>query len=114
MLVERGLRGSRAFCDAPPIALDKVVANLNIEMIGRPEPGNERKCWFTGAGYSDFAEICAGALGAEQIGVVEFRMGNQLFWVLMYGVMMYGVRVKGQSKTISSATAWRVYSVPLL
>ncbi len=76
---ERGLRGSRAFCEAPPIALDKVVANLNIEMIGRPEPGNERKCWFTGAGYSDFAEICEGALGAEQIEVVEFRMGNQLF-----------------------------------
>ena len=40
---------------------------------------------------------------------LSFRMGNQLFWVLMYGV-----RVKGQSKTISSATAWRVYSVPLL
>ncbi len=76
---ERGLRGSRAFCEAPPIPLDKVACNLNIEMIGRPEPGNERKCWFTGAGYSDFAAICEGALGAEQVGVVEFRMGNQLF-----------------------------------
>ena len=46
---------------------------------------------------------------------LSFRMGNQMFWVFIeMHEGMYGVRVKGQSKTISSATAWRVYSVPLL
>lgn len=76
---ERGLRGSRAFCERPPLPLDRVVANLNIEMIGRPEEGKREKCWFTGAGYSDFATICEVALGGEGIEVVDFRMGNQLF-----------------------------------
>jgi hypothetical protein len=76
---ERGLLGSRGFCERPPVPLERVVANLNIEMIGRPEAGNEKKCWFTGAGYSDFASICELALAGEQIGVVDFRMGNQLF-----------------------------------
>jgi hypothetical protein len=76
---ERGLRGSRAFCERPPVPLERVSANLNIEMIGRPEKGKERKCWITGAGYSDFAEVCAQALATEQVEVVPFRMADSLF-----------------------------------
>ncbi|MCK5941465.1 MAG: M28 family peptidase [Planctomycetes bacterium] len=76
---EQGLKGSRAFCERPPLPIERVVANLNIEMIGRPEPGNERKCWITGAGYSDFAAICEQALSGEGIGVVDFRMADRLF-----------------------------------
>ena len=77
---ERGLRGSRAFCDRPPVPLDKVIANLNIEMLGRPEAGKQKQCWFTGAGYSDFASVCEAALVSTGVGVVDFPMGNQLFW----------------------------------
>ena len=77
---ERGLRGSRAFCDRPPVPLDKVIANLNIEMLGRPEAGKQKQCWFTGAGYSDFASVCEAALISTGVGVVDFPMGNQLFW----------------------------------
>ena len=77
---ERGLRGSRAFCDRPPVPLDKVIANLNIEMLGRPEAGKQKQCWFTGAGYSDFASVCEAALVSKGVGVVDFPMGNQLFW----------------------------------
>jgi len=76
---ERGLQGSRAFCERPPVPLDRVAANLNIEMIGRPEEGKERKCWVTGSGYSDFADVCAQALGEEQVEVVPFRMADSLF-----------------------------------
>ena len=76
---ERGLRGSRAFCERPPVPLERVSANLNIEMIGRPEKGNQRKCWITGAGYSDFAEVCAQALATEQVEVIPFRMADSLF-----------------------------------
>jgi hypothetical protein len=32
---ERGLWGSRYFVDYPPVALDRIVAQLNIDMIGR-------------------------------------------------------------------------------
>ena len=77
---ERGLRGSRAFCDRPPVPLEKVIANLNIEMLGRPEAGKQKQCWFTGAGYSDFASVCEAALVSAGVGVVDFPMGNQLFW----------------------------------
>jgi len=76
---EKGLTGSRAFCDRPPLPLDRIVANLNIEMIGRPAEGNQSKCWFTGPGYSDFAAICEPALARAEIGVVAFRMANALF-----------------------------------
>lgn len=76
---ERGLLGSKAFCAQPPLPLESIVANLNIEMIGRPEPGNEGKAWVTGSGFSDFASICDGALAKTGGSLVEFRMANQLF-----------------------------------
>jgi hypothetical protein len=40
---EKGLWGSRYFAEFPPVDLTKVVANLNMDMIGRTK----------GAGYSD-------------------------------------------------------------
>ncbi len=40
---EKGLWGSRYFCQFPPVDITKVVANLNIDMIGRSKP----------AGYTD-------------------------------------------------------------
>ncbi len=76
---ERGLLGSKAFCEQPPVPLDQIVAVLNIEMIGRPEVGNEGKAWVTGSGYSDFASICDEAFKKTGSGLVEFRMANQLF-----------------------------------
>ena len=76
---ERGLLGSKAFCAQPPVPLVRIVANINIEMIGRPEKGNEGKAWVTGSGFSDFASICDAALRKSGGGLVEFRMANQLF-----------------------------------
>lgn len=76
---ERGLRGSKAFCERPPVPIERVVANLNIEMIGRPQDGRQGKAWITGASYSDFAEICAGALGKTGVELVEFPMAMRLF-----------------------------------
>lgn len=76
---EKGLRGSAAFAERPPFPLDRVVANLNIEMIGRPESGRERAAWITGADYSDFAAIAAPALQRAGIELVEFELATQLF-----------------------------------
>ena len=46
---ERGGIGSRHFLDNPPIPLTQIVANLNFEMLGRPDPkvGADR-LWLTG------------------------------------------------------------------
>lgn len=76
---ERGLKGSAAFCAKPPLPLAKVAANLNLEMLGRPEPGNEGKAWITGAGYSDFAAIVGEALHKGGVDVIEFDMADRLF-----------------------------------
>ncbi len=76
---ERGLLGSAAFCERPPVPLDHIVANLNIEMIGRPEPGNEGKAWITGSDLSDFAAIVEAPLQRAGVLLVDFRMADQLF-----------------------------------
>ena len=76
---ERGLLGSRAFVARPPVPLDKVVANLNLEMLGRPEPGKEGKAWLTGVEYSDFAAIAAPALQRGGVELTSFGMARQLF-----------------------------------
>lgn len=76
---ERGLRGSSAFCERPPVPLDHIVANLNIEMIGRPEPGNEGKAWLTGPGLSDLPKVVEAPLQRAGVLLVDFRMADRLF-----------------------------------
>lgn len=46
---ERGGIGSRHFLDNSPVPLTQIVANLNFEMLGRPDPkvGSD-KLWLTG------------------------------------------------------------------
>jgi len=76
---EKGLRGSLAFAAHPPVPLDSVVADVNIEMIGRPLPGKEKQAWITGPGYSDFAAIAGPALQRAGIELVDFHMQDPLF-----------------------------------
>ena len=46
---ERGGYGSRHFRDNPPVPLTQIVANLNFEMLGRPDPNvGADKLWLTG------------------------------------------------------------------
>lgn len=47
---EIGLLGTEEYLDHPVVALDATVANLNFEMIGRPDPlvGGAGKLWLTG------------------------------------------------------------------
>lgn len=76
---ERGLRGSAAFVERPPVPRDQIVANINLEMLGRPERGNEKKAWITGPGYSDFATIVGAALQKGGVQAIDFKMADQLF-----------------------------------
>ncbi len=47
---EIGLVGTHAFLAQPPVALERIVCNLNFEMLGRPDPkiGGVGKLWLTG------------------------------------------------------------------
>jgi hypothetical protein len=45
---ELGLRGSKHFADEPVIDLSKIVAGLNLEMLGRSDPDHPRRGWVTG------------------------------------------------------------------
>jgi hypothetical protein len=54
---ESGLLGSKQFVATPSWQLDQIVANINIEMIGRPEGGARGKIWMTGWQESDLGML---------------------------------------------------------
>ncbi|MFZ9090434.1 MAG: M28 family peptidase, partial [Planctomycetaceae bacterium] len=62
---------SRAYCETPLWPLQKTVANINIEMIGRPEEGADSKAWGTGWTRSSLGSQLAA--GAERVGVEIFH-----------------------------------------
>jgi hypothetical protein len=68
---EKGLLGSRYYCANPIWPLEETVANINIEMIGRPEPGASGKCWSTGWEESDLSELMS--VGAKKVDVLIFQ-----------------------------------------
>lgn len=76
---EKGLRGSAAFAEHPPVPREQIVANLNLEMLGRPEEGKAGKAWITGNDLSDFAAILTAALARSGVEVIDFPMAGQLF-----------------------------------
>lgn len=77
---ERGLLGSRAFVRTPSIPLDKIVANINIEMIGRPEEGAYGKTWVTGWDKSDLGPLMQQVAPAVGVDVFEHpRFSSMLY-----------------------------------
>lgn len=60
---EVGLLGTNEYLDRPVVALAQTVANLNFEMIGRPDPsvGGAGKLWFTGFEKSNLGPAFAAA-----------------------------------------------------
>jgi aminopeptidase YwaD len=76
---EKGLLGSRAFAERPPFPLAEVAANVNLEMLGRPQPDERERAWVTGRDLSDFEARVRPGLEREGIAVVPFPMHAQLF-----------------------------------
>ncbi len=68
---EQGLLGSQYFAQHPLWPLDKIVANVNIEMVGRPESGARNKVWETGWDRSNLGPLMA--LGAKRVGTIIFE-----------------------------------------
>ncbi|MBL8817141.1 MAG: M28 family peptidase [Planctomyces sp.] len=63
---EKGLLGSKYYAQNPIWPLDQTIANVNIEMIGRPEENAEGKAWGTGWTRSTLCDlVAAGAKRAE-------------------------------------------------
>lgn len=57
---EMGGYGARGFLDHPPVPLTSIVANLEFEMIGRPDPAvPEGTLWLTGYERSDLGQMLA-------------------------------------------------------
>ncbi|MCA8954751.1 MAG: M28 family peptidase [Planctomycetes bacterium] len=77
---EKGMLGSRAFAENPPVRLADVVANLNLEMLGRPMPGKQRCCWITGRDLSDFEQVATRGLKRAGIECIEFAQARGLFY----------------------------------
>ncbi len=68
---EKGLLGSRYYSNHPTWPLDQTVANINIEMIGRPESGANEKAWMTGWHESSLGELMNE--GSQSVGVLIFE-----------------------------------------
>ena len=58
---ELGLLGSRHFAEHPVRPLADVVADVNLEMLGRPGPADPPVAWLPGSTRSDLAQWLAAA-----------------------------------------------------
>ncbi len=75
---ELGLLGSGHYAEHPVWPLDSVVAQLNLEMLGRPEPGAPRVSWVTGMARSDLgAWLNDGSEGSSVRFVPGTEVGRQ-------------------------------------
>lgn len=75
---ESGGHGSRRYIAAPPHPLAKTVANLNLEMIGRPDPeiGGAGRLWLTGFERSNLGPL----LVERQLAIVADPRLDQRFF----------------------------------
>ncbi len=68
---EKGLLGSLHYANNPEWPLEKTVANINIEMVGRPEAGAHGKAWMTGWHQSDLGELMNAASAKVDMRIFE-------------------------------------------
>jgi hypothetical protein len=64
---EKGLLGSKYYAENPLWPLEKTVANINLEMIGRPEENAEGKSWGTGWTRSNLGNQMAAGAGRADV-----------------------------------------------
>lgn len=77
---EKGLLGSKHYAENPEWPLDKTVANINIEMIGRPEPGAHEKAWMTGWFQSDLGILMDKAARKANFQVFEHPKFSEMLY----------------------------------
>lgn len=77
---EKGLLGSKHFVEHPLWPLSSIVANINIEMVGRPETDARQKAWMTGWKHSNLGDVIN--TGSSRVGVEIFNredVGEMLY-----------------------------------
>lgn len=82
---EHGLLGSRYYADNPAIPLEKTVANLNLEMLGRTDDPDEDKdqagrATFTGFEYSTMPQYFVQAGQALGLDVYNHKRNSRSFF----------------------------------
>ena len=75
---EHGMLGTRWYVDNPVVPLEHTVADLQIEMVGRPDPemGGAGKAWLTGYPRSSIGPV----LAAAGLSVVDDPRPDQRFF----------------------------------
>jgi Zn-dependent M28 family amino/carboxypeptidase len=68
---ESGLRGARAFVADPPVSLDRIVLNVNLDMLGRSVAGE-----LYAAGTSHYPELRPPLEAVAGIAPVTLRFGH--------------------------------------
>lgn len=77
---ESGLLGSKAYAKEPLWPLNQTIANVNFEMLGRPEVDAEGRVWMTGWKHSNLGEMMN--QGSQRVGVEVFNrtdVGEMLY-----------------------------------
>jgi hypothetical protein len=77
---EKGLLGSRFYSNHPTWPLKQTVANINIEMIGRPEAGANEKAWMTGWHESSLGELMNKGSQAVDILIFEHPQMSRMLY----------------------------------
>jgi hypothetical protein len=105
---EMGLLGTNWYIDHPIFPLDKMVANLEIEMIGRPDSlaGGPGKGWLTGYERSTMGDM----LAAKGIPIVPDKRLEQNFFMRSDNIAF---AMKGiPAHTLSSFNLHKEYHTP--
>ena len=82
---EKGLRGSRYYVDHPLVPLDKTVADLNLEQLGRtdaPEGPHLNAANITGFDFSDMTPILVDAGKRVRIAVSKDAKASDTYFLL--------------------------------
>ena len=100
--METGGIGSRYLRDRPPVPLEKIVANVQFEMIGRPDPAVPPKTlWLTGYERSDLGPTLA-SRGARLVQdphpEMKFFMRSDNYTMALKGVVAHTVSSYGLHK----------------
>jgi Peptidase family M28 len=99
---ELGGYGNHYFLDHPPVPLTRIVANLEFEMIGRPDPALPKKTlWLTGYERSDLGSMLAehgAAISADPHPDQHFFQRSDNFALARRGIVAQTVSSYGLHK----------------
>jgi hypothetical protein len=91
---EDGMRGTRWFVQHPPVPLERIVCNLNFEMLGRPdELVGAGKLWLTGYERSSLGP----AFAAAGLDIVADARPEQSFFTRSDNIIFVQQGIVGQT-----------------